>query len=74
MKYRYPGVIQGGIFADSDEAKAAFCRMKLEEQELLEEQEEEQLRDELRDGLGLELDELRQNAEQAAMARSTMQL
>ena len=44
MKYRYPaeavdgGVIQGGIFADNDETWAAFCRMKLEEQELLEEQ------------------------------------
>ena len=62
--------LQGGIFADSDEAKAAFCRMKLEEQELL----EEQLQDELRDGLGLGSDELRQNAEQAAMARSTMKL
>ena len=66
--------LQGGIFADSDEAKAAFFRMKLEEQELLEEQEE------LRDGLGSEFDELRngvlalQNAGQAAMARSTMQL
>ena len=71
MKYRYPaeavdgGVIQGGIFADNDETWAAFCRMKLEEQELLEEQ---------RDGLGLGSDELRQNAEQAAMARSTMKL
>ena len=48
--------------------------MKLEEQDLLEEQEE------LRDGLGSEFDELRngvlalQNAEQAAMARSTMKL
>ena len=44
--------------------------MKLEEQELL----EEQLQDEQRDGLGLGSDELRQNAEQAAMARSTMKL
>ena len=49
MKYRYPteavdggifdgGIFGGGIFADNDEAKVAFCRMKLEEQELLEEQ------------------------------------